>query len=60
MPKNKVIYYNQIDIGIFLCFLELCLSKDNIKFERTLYVEENVDNEKNLTAVYNINNSFIC
>ena len=24
MPKNMVIYYNQIDIGIFLYFLELC------------------------------------
>ena len=24
MPKDMVIYYNQIDIGIFLCFLELC------------------------------------
>ena len=48
-------YYNQIDIGIFLCFLELCLSKNDIKYKRTLYVEENVDNEKNLTATYKIN-----
>ena len=55
MPVDKVVYYNQIDIGIFLCFLELCLNKNNIKFERTLYVEENVDNEKNLTATYKIN-----
>ena len=55
MPINMVKYYNQIDIGIFLCFLELCLNKSSIKFERTLYVEENVDNEKNLTAVYKIN-----
>lgn len=30
MPKDMVIYYNQIDIGIFLCFLELCLNKNNI------------------------------
>ncbi len=55
MPINMVKYYNQIDIGIFLCFLELCLYKNNIKFERILYVEENVDNEKNLTAIYKIN-----
>ncbi len=27
MPITMVDYYNQIDIGIFLCFLELCLSK---------------------------------
>ena len=32
MPKDKVIYYNQIDIGIFLCFLELCLKKNNIDY----------------------------
>lgn len=55
MPVDKVIYYNQIDIGIFLCFLELCLNKDNIKFDRILYVEDNANNEKNLTATYAIN-----
>ena len=55
MPVDMVNYYNQIDIGIFLCFLELCLSKNDIKYKRTLYVEENVDNEKNLTATYKIN-----
>ena len=55
MPMDKVIYYNQIDIGIFLCFLELCLVKNNIKFDRNLYIEENVENEKKLTATYKIN-----
>lgn len=55
MPVDKVIYYNQIDIGIFLCFLEICLNKNNLEFNRTLYVEENIDNEKNLTAIYKIN-----
>ena len=54
MPKNKVIYYNQIDIGIFLCFLELCLENDNIEYKRDLYVEENHENEKNLTAIYKL------
>ena len=54
MPIEKVKYYNQIDIGIFLCFLELCLNKNNFKFDRTLYVEQNEDNEKNLTATYKI------
>ncbi|MBR3840167.1 MAG: nitroreductase [Erysipelotrichales bacterium] len=54
MPVDMVKHYNQIDIGIFLCFLELCLNKNNIKFERTLYIEENVDNEKNLTATYEL------
>ena len=55
MPKDKVIYYNQIDIGIFLCFLELCLNKNNLIFDRTLYVEKNLENEKNLIASYKIN-----
>jgi len=54
MPKNMVIYYNQIDIGIFLCFLELCLEKENINYKRTLYREENVENETNLTAKYEL------
>lgn len=54
MPVNMVKYYNQIDIGIFLCLVELCLNKTNIKFEKTLYIEEDVDNEKNLTAIYKI------
>ena len=52
MPKDRVIYYNQIDIGIFLCFLELCLQKNNIDYNRDLYVEANHDNEKNLIAMY--------
>ena len=28
MPMNMVKYYNQIDIGIFLCFMDLCLNKN--------------------------------
>ena len=54
MPKNMVIYYNQIDIGIFLCFLELCLEKNNITYNRELYVEEDHEVENNLTAVYKL------
>ena len=52
MPKNMVIYYNQIDIGIFLCFLELCLNKNNITFDRQLFVEKNLESEKSLIAKY--------
>lgn len=54
MPKDMVIYYNQIDIGIFLCFLELCLEQNNINYNRILYVEENHNDEYNLLAKYNI------
>ena len=54
MPKDKVIHYNQIDIGIFLCFLELCLEQNNIKYNRNLFIEENHEEEKNMTAIYEI------
>jgi len=52
MPKDRVIYYNQIDIGIFLCFLELCLDHNDINYKRELFVEENHDSEYNLTSKY--------
>ena len=54
MPKDRVIYYNQIDIGILLCLIELCLENNDIEFERNLYVEENHENKQNLTAMYKI------
>ena len=56
MPKDMVIYYNQIDIGIFLCFLELCLEENKIQYDRELYIEENHEDENNLTAIYKIEN----
>ena len=46
MPKDRVIYYNQIDIGIFLCFLELCLEYNNIEYKKELFIEE--DHEKEI------------
>ena len=55
MPKDMVIYYNQIDIGIFLCFLELCLENEEITYDKELYIEENHECEKNLTAIYRVN-----
>lgn len=54
MPKNKVIYYNQIDIGIFLYFLELCLKHNNLDYIRELFIEEDHEQENNLTAKYKI------
>ena len=52
MPKNMVIYFNQIDIGIFLCFVELCLNHEKIEYNRTLFIESNHDDEMNLVATY--------
>ena len=52
MPKDMVIYYNQIDMGIFLCFLELCLDNNSIAYERKIFTEDNFESEKNLIANY--------
>ena len=56
MPADKVAYYNRIDIGIFLCFLELCLIKNDIAFEREI-ITDNADDETEevLTAKYRLN-----
>ncbi len=54
MPKDKVDFYNQIDVGIFLCILELCLTNGKISFDRELYIEKDQEAEKNLNAVYNL------
>jgi len=54
MPKDMVMYYNQIDIGIFACFLELCLEHNNIAFERKVFKEQDHEGEYNLLATYNL------
>lgn len=58
MPKDKVSFYNRIDIGIFMCFLELCLNKQDISFERELFIDDGSDAEKILNATYIIKNGF--
>lgn len=53
MPADKVIYYNRIDIGIFLYILEICLENANYYYERKLFVDESEDNrEFTLVAEY--------
>lgn len=54
MPAAQVSYYNRIDVGIFLCFMELCLNHEGIAYERTLYVDLGENAEKTLTAKYKI------
>lgn len=52
LPFDVLKYMNQIDMGIFLCILELCLDKNQLNYQRTLFAEENIENNKLLTAVY--------
>lgn len=54
MPADKVIYYNQIDIGIFLCFLELCLQSKNISYNVQLYIDNASNEEKTINASYRL------
>ncbi len=51
MPIEGVIHYNHIDIGIFLCFLDLCLLQNGIGFERKLYIDDK-NEVMNLVAEY--------
>ena len=52
MPADKVTFYNQIDMGIFLCFLDLCLMHEGIAYEVKLSTDNGQDGEKTLNAVY--------
>ena len=55
MPADKVAHYNRIDIGIFLCFLDLCLMENSLSFERELFADTAEDDcEEVLTARYTL------
>lgn len=55
MPADKVRYYNRIDIGIFMFFVETCLEHDGYTFEGIQYYEDEPDSvEKVLAAEYTI------
>lgn len=54
MPAAQVSYYNRIDIGIFLCFMDLCLVHEKIVYERMLHEDLGEEEEKTLTATYKI------
>jgi len=55
MPIDKVVFYNRIDIGIFLYILETCLKEKGIDFQRELLPDPgDMDAEKTISAVYKI------
>lgn len=55
MPAKMVDFYNSIDIGIFMCFLEQCLYHNGLNFKRKLVKEDNSSQELFLNAIYEIN-----
>ncbi len=55
MPAAAVAYYNRIDIGIYLCFLELCLTEKGIVFSRQLFPDDAGDDvEYSKVAEYSV------
>lgn len=53
MPVDKVMYYNRIDIGIFLYILETCLENKGISYQRELFDDtSDSEVEKTLSAKY--------
>ncbi len=52
MPKNASIYFNQIDIGIFMCILEICLLNEGYSYDRTLQKDNETFDTKELNAIY--------
>lgn len=55
MPAEKVRFYNRIDIGIFLFFLEVCLEQAGCAVNGTQFFEDEPDEiEKVLVARYSL------
>ncbi len=46
MPADKASYYNRIDIGIFICFMDICLEHNGIGFEKALYSDAGDDDKE--------------
>ena len=55
IPKAKIPFYNSIDMGIFLCFMEVALRHEQYEFKRILWEEQTGDLEQIKIAQYAIN-----
>ena len=61
IPQSKMTLINRVDMGIMLCFLEVCLGHHQFDFSRELFPDEPYETEKALandakvrTATYSI------
>ena len=52
MPAAAVSYFNRIDIGIYLCFLELCMAEKGLEFSRKLFADPGDEAEYTKVAEY--------
>lgn len=53
MSPKMAFYFNRIDIGIFLCILEICMAHNGIRAKRELFTDD-ADNEYNPCAKYTL------
>jgi hypothetical protein len=53
MSPTAAFYFNRIDIGIFLCILEICMAEKGISAERTLFADD-TDIEYSAVARYEL------
>ena len=55
MPIDMVMYYNEIDVGIFLFMLETCLHNEGLSFQRELIADlGDAEVERTLAARYKL------
>lgn len=54
-PAEKLTYFNQIDIGIFLCFLDLCFDRNEVSFKRSMFIDNGTNAERTIIASYILN-----
>ncbi len=52
MPKAKVTFYNTIDMGIFMCLLEIVLAHEKYEFDRMLCQENLAERNQVKIAEY--------
>ena len=46
--------HEKIDMGIFICFMDICLAHSGIDFDRILYPDTGEDKEYVLNAKYRL------
>ena len=56
IPASKLPYYNSIDMGICLCFLEISLANAGYGFKRTLSESEKAERQLIPVATYTVGN----
>lgn len=54
MSASAASYFNRIDMGIYLCFLELCMIRRGIGFDRVLFVDGGGDEKLTRVAEYSL------